>query len=873
MRAQVARNPPAFGGFLLTTINAVRENTQFVLSGAEHADREQGMKKIVYKSKAIQAVILIIAAILLATLWPLRIWHEKVTTSFFPETITMTGVIDEKRTLLQEIVAQYDHMDTIDVYLDENCVGESFYLRILDEQWQVICEEKTTIDYENLPGFQTSLIDVDMEVGKMYYVILQGEESEIFAGYEAAPLADMPYMGTMYYADSTMEGVSLVANYNYGVPLRKTKVLAFGLLILGVAALLIMAVRLLYKKKEDRLITVEKMFQRVMNPVVGVAVIFCLGAVLLGFCGHYFLDNAMYFVGILFLGVILFYGINHSREGQKAVFTWDYLRSHSGDLIQSVAIAGAIAGCCDYMSGLYDIHHAAAERKEMFWFAIAVIAMFQWKEIFHLYNLIYLVAAGIVGFRYYSQSMAAFPEDVEEPAVVALKYTVLIGILLGLIVIRTIIALCKKKLTKPRYFYAGLLAVFFAMIIIFRNGRWWGVAMVVAFTLFYLNYGMWEHKDRILVNIARGIIFQFSYATGYALLYRPYVTYRNARYTHIFHTVTITAAYLTMVECAAVVILLDKLKKSRKLKDCWKELTLFGVVSSYMIFTMARTAFFSAGVTLLFALVVVSAGKGKKRLVNIGKNMGMLILSVMVCFPVTFTAQRNIPALVSEPFLYEIEYSMYCPEDVMRGRKLDSVNFMRVGRFIDVFSEKIFGLPEGTFDVYGEIAEYERTHRDEDEEQTDAKAQNVEIEASDQLVASLGEVPDDLPEDNDYTNGRLDIFRSYLEQLNATGHKEMGAVLENGEIATHAHNIYLQVAYDHGIWVGILFVVVGIVTFGASCLYYHVKKDKITYAALPLVVTVAVAVAGMVEWVFHLSNPCGLLLMLVITPLVFKNEG
>ena len=456
---------------------------------------------------------------------------------------------------------------------------------------------------------------------------------------------------------------------------------------------------------------------------------------------------------------------------------------------------------------------------------------------------------------------------------VALKYTVLIGILLGLIVIRTIIALCKKKLTKPRYFYAGLLAVFFAMIIIFRNGRWWGVAMVVAFTLFYLNYGMWEHKDRILVNIARGIIFQFSYATGYALLYRPYVTYRNARYTHIFHTVTITAAYLTMVECAAVVILLDKLKKSRKLKDCWKELTLFGVVSSYMIFTMARTAFFSAGVTLLFALVVVSAGKGKRRLVNIGKNMGMLILSVMVCFPVTFTAQRNIPALVSEPFLYEIEYSMYCPEDVMRGRKLDSVNFMRVGRFIDVFSEKIFGLPEGTFDVYGEIAEYERTHRDEDEEQTDAKAQNVEIEASDQLVASLGEVPDDLPEDNDYTNGRLDIFRSYFEQLNATGHEEMGAVLENGEIATHAHNIYLQVAYDHGIWVGILFVVVGIVTFGASCLYYHVKKDKITYAALPLVVTVAVAVAGMVEWVFHLSNPCGLLLMLVITPLVFKNEG
>ncbi len=829
------------------------------------------MKKIVYESKAIQAVIFIIAAILLASLWPLRIWHEKVTASVSPVTGTVTEVIDEEKTVLQEIVAQYDHMDTIEVYLGEECVGESFYLRILDEQWQMICEEETVIDYEKLPGFQSALIDVDMEVGKVYYVILQGKESGICAAYEAVTPEDAPYMGTMYYADSAMEGMSLAANYNYGVPLRKTRVLAFGLLILAVAALSIAAVRLRYRKKEDRLLTVEKVFKRVMNPVAGAGAVFCLGAVLLGFFGHYFLDNAMYFVGILFLAAILFYGINHGREGQDAVFTWDYLKSHGGDLIQSAAIAGAIAGCCEYMSGLYDIHHAAAERKEMFWFAVAVIAMFAWKEIFNLYNLIYLAAAGLAGWRYYSRSMAAFPEDVEEPAVVALKYTVLIGILLGLIVIRTVIALCRKKLTKPRFFYAGLLAVFFVMIIIFRNGRWWGVVMAAAFTLFYFSYGMWEHKERILVNIARGIIFQFSAATGYALLYRPYVTYRNARYTHIFHTVTITAAYLTMVECAAAVILLEKLKKSRKLRDFWKELTLFGVVSSYLLFTMARTAFFSAGVALLFALLVVSAGKGKKRLANIGKNLGLLILSVVVCFPVTFTAQRNIPALVSKPFLYEIEYSLYCPEDVMRGRRVDSVNFMRVGRFIDVFAEKIFGLEEGTFDIYGEIAEYEESHKNRDREQTNAKA--LSVVQPGELVASADFVPENLPQDNDYTNGRLDIFRSYMEQMNATGHEEMGAVLQNGEIATHAHNIYLQVAYDHGIFVGILFIAVGIATFGASCLYYHRKKDKITYAALPLVVTAAVAVAGMVEWIFHLSNPCGLLLMLVVTPLVFENEG
>ena len=816
------------------------------------------MKKIVYKSRAIQAVVVIIAAILLVSLWPFRIWHENVTTSVGTASGVVTDVINEEITVQQTIVAQYDHMDTIRLYLGEGCSGEKFYVRILNDQWQQVCEEQVLIDHEKLPGYQEVMIDIDMEVNQTYFIILQGEDSEIFAGCEYVPLENMPYLGTMYYNQSSVDGMSLVADYNYGVPLRKTKVLILGLAILLSAAFLVLATHLYYRKKEDRLITVEKAFKYTMNPLAAMGTAVSLAAVLTGTLGHYALDNTVYFISILFLSAVLFYGINHNRDGQEAVFTMDYLKTHLGDLFQSVCVAGAVAGCCEYMSGLYDIHHSIAERKEMLWFALAVIAMFKWKEIVNIYNGVYLAAAGIYGYHYYQTHLT---EDMDDLNRQALKYTVWIAILLGLIVIRTVIGLCRKKLTRPSYLYAGLLAVFFALIIIFRNGRWWGIVMTAAFTLFYLNYGMWEHRERLLVNIARGVAFQFIWSTGYCLLHRPYVTYRNARYTHIFHTVTITASYLTMVECVAVVILLSKLFKSRKLKDIWKELCFFGVVSSYMIFTMARTAFFAAGVMALSALVIAAAGKGKERLFNMGKNLGIMILTVLVALPVTFTIQRNVPVFVSDPFLYEIEYSMYCPEDVMRGVRPESVNFMRVGRFIDVFCDKILGLPEGTFDVYGEIAEYQRTHM----ETEDVASLYYEPEALDETV------PQDAQKE-DMSNGRFDIFRSYIEQLNMTGHEEMGAILQDGEIATHAHNIYLQVAYDHGIFVGIVFVFVGIATFVSACLYYHKKKDKITYALLPVAITVAVAAAGMVEWIYHLSNPCGLLLMLVITPLMFKEE-
>lgn len=822
------------------------------------------MKKIVYKSRAIEAVIVITAVCLLLSLWPLRLWHEQVTSAQSPVQGTMTGVINEEKTVLQTITAQYDHMDTIRVYLGEGSTQGSFYLRILDEQWQMVCEERVAVDTANLPGYQEAVIDIDMVVGSSYHVILQGIDAEIYAGCEAYSPEEMPYFVTMYYNDGALEGRCLVAEYHYGVPLRKGRVLLYGALILAAAALLIFLVRMYYRKREDKLITVERAFKYTMNPLTAVGTAAGLSLVLCGVFGNYLLDNTVFFVSILFLSAILFYGINHGRQGQEDILTLEYIRNHGADLFQSVCIAGAIAGCCEYMSGLYDIHHSVAERREMLWFALAVIAMFKWKEIFNLYNAVYVVAAGLYGYHYYRTNLTP---EMDELHVRVLKYTVWIAVLLGLILIRTLIGLFRRRLARPSLF-AGLLGVFFVLIILFRNGRWWSVALAVSFTLFYLNYGMWEHRERILVNLVRGVVFQFLAATGYALLHRPYVTFRNARYTHIFHTVTITAAYLTMVECVAGVLFLAKFAKSRKLRDFWKELVFFGAVSSYMIFTMARTGYFAVGITLCFALVIMAAGRGKEKIRNAGRSFLWLALSVAVCLPVTFTLQRNVPAAVSDPFLYEIEYSMYCPQDVMRGRNLDSKNFMRVGRFIDVFAEKIFGIPEGTFDVYGEIEQYQSTHKEKREQTEKEKAILME-----EMEAAGQEIPQEVPKQEDYTNGRTDIFRSYIEQLNWTGHEEMGAVLQNGEIATHAHNIYLQAAYDHGIFVGIVFVLVGISAFVKGCLYYCRKRDKITYAALPVVVTAAVGVAGMVEWVFHLSNPCGLFLMLVITPLLFQEES
>ena len=160
---------------------------------------------------------------------------------------------------------------------------------------------------------------------------------------------------------------------------------------------------------------------------------------------------------------------------------------------------------------------------------------------------------------------------------------------------------------------------------------------------------MWEHRRHFLTNVLWGIVLHFLISMGYALLHRPYLTYRYARYPFVFHTVTTTATYLTTVECAVIVLLLMKLYRTTKLREIYKELILFGIVSSYMLFTMARTGLFAVTLTGLAAWLMIARGKGRVRIHSLLTNLGLMVLAVLVMFPVTFTLQRNIPGIVGEP--------------------------------------------------------------------------------------------------------------------------------------------------------------------------------------------------------------------------------
>lgn len=851
------------------------------------------MNKIVYKSKIIKTLIILLAAFFILTLYPLRWWNETATAAIPGHNAQATDPINDANQLTQRFFAQDDHLGSISVYLHEKTVGESFYFRLLDPAGQVMFEETVMLEPEKIPGYYEIMVDLEMKVGERYSFVLQGKGpdliaenetgavSQLYVGREWVSPQDYPFIDQMFIADAAVPGWHVVADYNYTVPLRNVGIVIFdGLIILAAVGLLIL-VNNYYRKNQikDKLMTVAQALKAIGNPLVAAGVLLGLGAVFFKAFGNYTLDNTFFLISIILLGAILFYGINHNRDGVKPLLTLAILKEKWPDYLQSVMLAGAIAACCEYMCGLYDIHHSIAERKEVIFFALALLVMMKRKELFNPANLIYTLLAGAYGYYFYTQTLTAEMDDL---ARLNLKLTVAAAVIAGLAAVsvlsNVVNRLLKKEMKTLSWRYGGYVLWFFLLVIFFRNGRWWIVAMAVAFTLYYLQYGAWR-KCNILMNICRGIVLQFIAATGYALLHRPFVTFRTVRYPHIFHTVTITATYLTIVECAALVILLSKLQKSRRLRDIWKEGVFFGVVTAYMLFTMARTGFAAVAVTALFAVVLMAVGKGKQKIISVLAAAGIMVSATAVLFPVTFFLQRTIPALVSEPRLFELESF---PDEIMRGRQLSSREYMQVGRFIEVFADKVFGIPEGTLDIYGETADYDASHyvvmgavMDEEQarewglvpEQT--VAERKIIDAQNDLEDKGWSRGAPIEANTDYSNGRTGIYKAYLDQLNTTGHEEMGAVLPDGSLAFHAHNIYLQFAYDHGLFMGILFIVLMGATFVRGWQYYRQNRGWIGYAALPAVVTAAVAVAGLVEWIFHFSNPSGFILMLMLAPLIF----
>lgn len=834
------------------------------------------MNRIINKRQAVCSTAWIIVLCVVFALWPLRLVKETVTSDSNKQIVAESEAITSGYVVQQMFIAQYDKLKNIDVYFVDGTIGEEFNFVLYDAAMNMIMQQViSTEDMKAIPGYCTVQVNIDSEVGREYYFLLQGIDSPFYVAYENTEDSGNIYNGTLYYGNVEDTEHCMIASYEYEVPLRKGKTLVCDALLVLSAILVTCITGKYYKKYPEKnvLVTVEQTVKAVCNPLIILAGAAAFIAVWPCRLFTKIPASIIFYEASVLLAVILaLYAVNHSRTGCASDRTlWDILKVNWQNYLQSALFAGAIWACCNYMNGLYEIHHSVAYRQTLIFFTLAVIVTYKYKDIFNIVNLVYIVIAAVSGYNYYTGTAAAL-ENPEELDFLVVKLTAWTGILAGIVVIGTVRSLVKGQIRDISVWYSILVAVFFALIILYRNTRGWPIYLVCSFVLFYLNMAAWEKKAVLLQNICNGILVHFGAMVIYCLLHRPYMFFIYYRYPFIFHTVTMSAVYLSLVVCAALVKFLDAYRRRQQLAAVYKELFVLGVSSVYLLLTLSRTGYLAV-IVMAVVIIPTMCFSLKRRWRSMLCSIGMMALAVLLCFPVVFTAQRMMPAVVARPEFYEVEE---LPAEIVHGRDMDSRFYITIQRFIQVFQMKILGIPEeeSLRAIYmvtdaGEEMFHNALLADTGElllVSTEDMAVTAEVESG----TSESETEEE--EEYSYTNGRMEIFRVYYHNLNKIGHDDMGIMEPNGHYNVHAHNIYLQVAYDHGIYVGIVFVLLGIGTLIQAAVYFHKRGGDRACAALPLAVLVLFAVAGLTEWIFHPCSPIAYCLLLTLAPLLVDKQ-
>lgn len=786
----------------------------------------------------------------------------------------------------QVFIAEGTYLKYMDLYLANDDAGwNSYHLRFYNDQNELLIDRDfMVLGKEEFPGFFRIPLSVETEPGRVYFWQLQGISGSMSLDLAYEDTAESGLTGMGYYyslenGESVMhEGQNIIMRLGYvdSPSAKKMAVLYAGLILFALA--LTAAAEYLGAKRQKlkNSVKLQTVAALTFGPAVAACAFYLIVAVFVqNQFGGEWADKLVYGLGIVISAVFFGWVILEKRSKKSFGPLAQHARLHGMDWLQSAAFAGALWGCIHYMNALYQIWQDLAYREVLVWSGLVLVTMGAAKELFNRRSAIWLAVSGAAGVCYYLYQKKVMADEQTELMLKLLRDNILVVVVAGLVLIALAGKLCafyqnckargcsvaegiRNGFARMNRFYAALLTVFLVLLVAFRNTRGWTVYLVVVFGLFYLFYLGWENRDRLLSNFGNGVMLNFIFACAFTFARRPYRAWIYNRYNFVFHTVTITATYLTLVVCVMTVRILMKLKEGKRLTDLWGTLLLYGFSVSFLFFTLSRTGYLAVIVMTVVLVPFVTFFCYRQGFVPFLKNVLCMGLSVLLSLPVVYTGVRILPALYNDPYIYEVEDSAMA---IRKDEPRDSLNYMSISDFKDVMKDKLFADAS--------------TDREDAEELMLCMTQMlrggdfVYVKPRTTLVASAA----DFDAGEDFSNGRLEIYRCYINEWNLTGHDEMGVPLPDGSVSVHAHNTYLQVIHDHGLITGAVYLLLGLVS---ACLMFAFAVKKIRdnpWAVLPLAVFIGFAVASLVEWLFHPCNPMGFSVMVVFAPLLHFLPG
>lgn len=822
------------------------------------------MERELKQYRVLQTFFIIMAVVGILLLYPGRFFGEKITNAMRTDSYQATEVLAEDRNVMQEMIPSQEYLHSITVMVDS--LGGStglFKLHLYDQSLNLLWEDGRRFDES--PGIAEYTFHVDQKVvvGQPYYYTLDYDSASFVACYTDKNTQLQGDNGTLYYNLQEIPNGALITSYEYKISLSPKKIIVYDAAILFAALLLCFAVAALGRRgRLRRNMTKSQILHLYAGTILAAGTVYAIWQVAVN---HMFsmnrTENMVLSAGIMLAAIIAMYGIFEIQIDCIKIDQKTIIRKMP-DILQVIFWGMAVQACCDFVNAGSNYAQGLALREMCIYFGLAVITMFTKKELWNKVIAVYLVLAVGAAFFYSNMFWGQ-----GEPFQTAVR-TAVMCLVAGVVIIVTGYHLIQKKIAFFSLPFAAMTGAFFVLLILFRNGNIWEIAIVVPFTLFYIRQQSMEQIDKMLGNIANGVVLSFLITTVQALLYRPFHYYTMTRYSGIFMTVTVTAVYLSMIFAVALCKLLIKYQQSHTLRSVWKELVVMGLACGYEFLTLSRTGMASCLVVYFVTCGLYVVFHFREHLQPF-RFIFYTLLAIICCIPIAYTGSRIIPALSDRPKIYLGEEFQ---DSIKQGEPIDSFRYITIEKLLGMSRERMLGKTDLSY-VTQSGKTVQEVLEEAKEQDKDTAMEESGVTVNDDKVTYIDDYGSEYTIDNpDYSNGRLDIFKIYLKNLNLTGHSAIGLPQEDGSIIVHAHNSFIQMAYDCGVVTGVVFLLCYIILGFRSIWYYQKRKDVDRYAMLPVIIFATFGISSMVEYVFRPTIPLGFVFLLMIAPLIIRPD-
>ena len=781
-----------------------------------HGENKKVKTRISAK-RSIQLTIVLLTVFTILLIWPWKLitrWQTEGSLDADSRTIVQTN-----EPIMQKIEPVTYGLSNLSFYIYNEDIkkDDCLLFKLYDANFVLLDERQIRLEKFSLPGVCKIRINSELVPGGTYYFSVEK------CMYEFA--TEITETELLY---SMPDDIHLDVQYRYKIGFTRPQYAACALGVLMAGGILILLTEILMRKNRTK--------TRWDFGIRLAAAVLVTGAALWGAWNVFpgkrfspdFVDIVFYETGIFLFLAYALYGLLRKREAGKERLSPQEILKGFPRVLQSFAFAGGMLGCVRYANALSTYDQKTASGLVLSCFAAAIICGYSKKEILNWYNVMYLVPAVPLAVLY------CFGQRDNLEAWDIARGTAVYSVLWGIVLLNTVRLLVMGKREKISVVYAVALLLLAVEMVRSRNGQTWPVEIAVYWGMFAIRV---IHNGRVqdyLHSFSNGLFLHFIGISLYALWYRPFHYFYYIRYPGVFHTVTMAAVYLVLVVVLAQIRFLECYRKTGSLKRCWKELGLLGTAMAFLILTISRTGLLAAALLCPFLLIITTIAEFRDGWLGFWKRTGIFMITGISFFCVVFTGCRIVPAVVGHPFTYEIEWFV---GSIKEGEEWDSRWFATVPRLFGVTEERVLVSSD-----------------DSTEGQQMSTPQVVESRPADGS--------------QDYSNGRLDIFKAYLKALNWKGHETISLQPEGQtQLIVHAHNSFIQTAYDFGLGCGIYFLVFCLFA-GIRSIGYYIGHREDEDGLVPVTILGMFGICGMVERVFFPYYASGFAFLIILALLI-----